>query len=101
MQTLSTSFAADSGAKSQKITISGTSAQSATITPVAGQGGLLSVTVDTNAFMRYDTDPTALATGVDRLLLANVTYRVQVGTTGKFAFITSGGTGSAYITQEW
>lgn len=100
MDAFSTSFTADSGAKSQRVTISGTSAQSTTLTPPLSGSGAISITVDTNAFMRYDTNPTALA-DVDRLLLAGVTYRVSLGGSGKIALITSGGSGNAYITQEW
>lgn len=99
MDAFSTSFVADSGGKSQKIAISGTSASTSSLTPPLGGSGTVSVTVDTNAFMRQGAG--ALADGTDRLLLANVTYRVTIGGNGVLSFITSGGTGNAYVTREW
>jgi hypothetical protein len=99
MQTFSSSLSADVGGKSSKVSISGTSAQSVSFTG-SSTGGTVMVTPDTNCFFRFGTNPTSVADGTDIILLASNTYRIQFGGTGKFAFITSGSTGTVYLTQE-
>jgi len=99
MHTISLSVTADTGGKSSKLAISGVSAQSASMTANVSAGSVL-ITPDTNCFFRWGASPVAVADGTDMILMANNTYRVQFGGTGKFAFITSGGTGNVYLTQE-
>lgn len=99
MHTYSLSITADAGARSERVTLSGVSAQSA-VYGTSPSGAHLLVTPDTNCFMRCDANPTAVATGVDMILLANTTYRVQIGMGVKLAFITSGAAGNVYITPE-
>lgn len=88
------SMPANEGGTSQKLAISTTSAQSAVI----NQGEAM-VTPDVNCFFRAGTNPTALSTGVDTILLANNTYRISGIKGGNvLAFITASGSGSVYIT---
>ena len=91
---MSASLVVDSGGGSESVSISGTSAQSSAIT--AGQ---VIVSVDTDCFVRQGADPTALDDGTDMFLFADSTYRLVGITSGnKLAFITTGGSGNAYIT---
>lgn len=89
------------GALSQKVTLSVASAQSATIsqptnTP-AGQPVNVMIVADVPFWVRYGSNPTALADGKDQYWPANTPLRTQVAAGGKFAFI-AGGAGAAYIT---
>lgn len=82
------------GGQSSSVAVSGTSAQSAAIT--AGRAVLYSTA---DVFFRQGANPTALASGVDQLLPANNIMRLADITSGnKLAFITSGTTGTVYIT---
>lgn len=99
MHTYGISLTADEGARSEKVAISATSAQSATY-GTSASGAQLLVTPDVACFMRSGLNPTAVSTGVDMYLSAGNTYRVQVGIGYKLAFITASGTGNVYITPE-
>lgn len=99
------SMAVSTGGTSQRISISGTSAQSSvlssqTVSAPNSAGGLdVLCTVDVDCFVRQGSNPTALADGTDQLLLAGNTYRLSGIINGnRLAFITSGGTGNAYLT---
>ena len=87
------SIVVDDGGKSQAVTISSTSAQSAVI-----NDDQVLVTLTVPAFVRKGANPTALGTGVDTYLMADVTYRLAVPRGQRLAFITQGGSGTAYIT---
>lgn len=85
-----------SGGQSVKLAISGASVQSAALTSTS-----YLVTPDVDCFVRMDVNPTALATGVDQILLAGNTYRVvPVAVGSKFAFITAGSVGNVYLTPD-
>lgn len=87
------SITADDGGRSQSVTISGTSAQSADILVP-----YVIVTLTVPAFIRQGSNPTATADGTDIYLLADVTYRINVQQGNKLAFKTAGASGTAYIT---
>jgi len=88
------SFNALEGGTSSKVAISGTSAQSVAI----GRHYKAVICSDTACFFRVGQDPTAVNTGVDQYLLGNVSYRVVAMKPGdKIAFITTGATGTVYI----
>jgi hypothetical protein len=93
MHTQDLSIIVDEGGRSQAVSISSTSAQSAVI-----NAEYAVVTLTTAAFVRQGLDPTALADGTDIYLLADVTYRLNVKRGNKLAFRTSGLSGTAYIT---
>lgn len=80
------------GGSCQAVSISGTSAQSAAIT-----AALVHITPTVDVFVREGADPTALATGVDELLLAGITQSKRITSGNKLAFKTSGATGTVYI----
>ena len=90
----SSSIIALTGGQSEAIAISGTSAQCTAIT--AGSA-LVTSTVD--CFFRQGANPTALSNGTDQLLLGGNTYRISGITSGyELAFITTGASGTVYIT---
>lgn len=92
------------GGTSQKLAISGASAQSAAaaVTSAESKGAPVKylVTPDTTCFVRKGSNPTAVADGTDQILLANNTYRVELMDGEKMAFITGGGGGFVYITPR-
>ena len=98
MDTLSTSFNASAGSDSAIVAASGTSAQSASYDAGAGKNFLITPMV--SVYYRWGTNPTALATGADQLLVAGNTYRIKAGGIGKFAFIALAGSGNVHITVE-
>jgi hypothetical protein len=84
------------GGNSQKVTLGGASAQSTAIAAVT-----VVVTPDTNCFFREGSNPTALATGVDHILIAFNSYRIPITSGNKLAFIpVSGSSGAVYITPN-
>lgn len=87
------SLVIDTGGLSQKVAISTTSAQSTALNV-----DYAIVTPDTVCFIRQGADPTALATGVDQILMANQSYRVNIKRGNKLAFKTATGSGYVYIT---
>lgn len=92
------------GGTSQKLAISGASAQSAAAaagtTENKGAPIKYLITPDVTCFVRKAANPTALADGTDQILLANNTYRVELMDGEKLAFITSGAAGFVYITPR-
>lgn len=92
---MSISALAGVGGGAQKVALAAGSVQSTAIGNVSAL-----VTPDTSVFFRSGSNPTALATGVDQILLANNTYRIPlVDPTDKMAFIpVSGSSGNVYIT---
>jgi hypothetical protein len=92
------------GGTSQKLAISGTSAQSnaaaSASTESKGVPIKYLVTPDATCFVRKGSNPTALADGTDQILLANNTYRVELMDGEKLAFITSGAAGFVYLTPR-
>jgi hypothetical protein len=87
------SIVVDEGARSQAVSISSTSAQSAVIKT---EDVIATPTVD--VFVRQGANPTALSDGTDILLLASTTYRLAVKPGNKLAFKTSSATGTVYLT---
>ena len=88
------SLKALSGGQSQAVSINGSSAQSAAITT-----GSAVVTPTVDCFFRADSNPTALSNGTDQMLLGGNQYRIFGITSGhKLAFITTGNSGTVYIT---
>lgn len=93
MFTQDLSIVVDEGGRSQALTISSTSAQSATI-----NSDYVLVTLTVAGFVRQGSNPTATADGTDIFLLADVTYRLNVKKGNKLALRTGGLAGTAYIT---
>lgn len=93
MHTQDLSIIVDTGARSQALAISSTSAQSAVI-----NADYCLVTLTTSAFVRQGSNPTATSDGTDIFLLADVTYRLNIPRGVKLAFKTSSASGTAYIT---
>ena len=82
------------GGGSQAVSISSTSAQSAAITASS-----VLVCVTAACFVRRGSNPTALSNGTDQYLPADTLLRIDGWSSGeKLAFVTTGATGSAYIT---
>jgi hypothetical protein len=94
----------NTGGTSQKLAISAASAQSnaAAAGSSENKGGPIKylVTPDTACFVRKGANPTAVADGTDQYLSAGQAYRVELMDGEKMAFITSGATGSVYITPR-
>lgn len=88
------SIVVDDGGRSQALSISSTSAQSAVINT---NSVLVTPTVD--VFVRQGTNPTAVSDGTDILLLASTSYRLAVMPGKKLAFKTASATGTVYLTQ--
>lgn len=88
------------GGQSSKVSISTTSAQSATFGAAtdAVPNQYVLVTPDVTCFMRQGVNPTAVSDGTDQIILANTTYRTFVNSGNKLAFITASGTGNVYLT---
>lgn len=87
------------GGISQKIAISGASAQSAAF--MSGQPIYVNLYVDTDCFARCGANPTALSDGTDQFIPSGPLFRygpIPIGY--KLAFKTAAGSGFAYITQE-
>lgn len=92
---------ATEGGSSQVVAATTTSAQSAVIGAQAtGVPVFAIVTATAPVFMRAGANPTALSTGVDHYLAANIPYRVEVQGGQRLAFITPTGTASVYITPD-
>jgi len=87
------SIVVDEGARSQAVSISSTSAQSAVIKT---ESVIATPTVD--VFVRQGANPTALSDGTDILLLASTTYRLAVKPGNKLAFKTASASGIVYLT---
>lgn len=88
------SIRALSGGQSEAKSLSGTSIQSSAITT-----GSVIVTPTVDCYFRAGSNPTALSNGTDQLLLGGNQYRIIGITSGnKLAFITTGNTGTVYIT---
>ena len=87
------SVVVDDGARSQAVSISGTSAQSTDI-----DAEVVLVTLTTPGFVRQGSNPTSTSDGTDIYLLADTTYRLNLKRGNKLAFNTTGGTGTAYLT---
>lgn len=89
------SLRALAGGESSVVAVSAVNAVSA----VLGNHSSVIVTPTVDVFVRRGSDPVAMATGVDQILLAGNTYRL-LGFTGldKLGFITSAATGSVYLT---
>ena len=92
------------GGDSSQVAISGANAQSAAFAftdpngRAVGSGDVV-VTATVDCFFRQGANPTALANGTDQFLLAGNTVRLSGILTGnKLAFITSGATGTVYLT---
>lgn len=89
-----------SGGQSTAVAISGTSAQSAAFS-FGEKTGEVVVTPTVDCFVRQGANPTALANGTDQFLIGGNMYRLEgVEPGNKLAFITSGGTGTVYITPS-
>lgn len=88
------SLHANTGNKSQKVTISSTNAASSAIPT---DNAVIYATVD--CFMRAGAAPVAVATGVDQFIPASTLLRVTLPQINwKLAFITSSASGLVYIT---
>lgn len=93
-QVIVTSIEIGEGGSSQAIAVSGVSAQSAILN---FEQYVITPTVD--VFVRQGENPTALANGTDMILLGGLSYRVRNVKQGNLmAFITSGATGTVYLT---
>ena len=84
------------GGQSAKIAVSTSSVQSAALTSTS-----YLVTPDIDMFVRTGSNPTAVSTGADQILLAGSTYRIVPLVIGNLlAFISNGSTGSVYLTPD-
>lgn len=90
-----TSLIASSGGRSQAVAIGATSAAS---TAVSAHEVTICATAD--CFMRQGIAPVALANGTDQFVPSGTLLRVEVTSGNKLAFITSGATGTVYITPD-
>lgn len=88
-------IAVDEGGKSQAISVSSTSAQSAAMP--TGRCILYSTA---DVFTRQGTNPTALSDGTDQFIPAGVWLRANFARGAKLAFKTSSSSGTVYITPE-
>jgi hypothetical protein len=92
------------GGTSQKVAISGTSAQSAAAAASSTESKGVPIryllTADVNCFVRKGSNPTAVSDGTDQILIANQTYRVELMDGEKLAFITTAASGNAYLTPR-
>ena len=79
------------GGACQKIAISSTSAQSASIPNV------VHITPTVDCFVREDVNPVALSNGTDHFLAAGATQEFKIKNGNKLAFITTAATGTVYI----
>lgn len=96
MSGVNISLQISAGGDAEKLAVSATSAQSAVFTATS-----YLVTTDVDVFVRTGSSPTALATGVDQILLAGNSYRVVPLIIGeRFAFITGGASGNVYLTPN-
>ncbi len=78
---------------SQAISTSITSAQTTALTSDSAV-----VTSTAACFVRWGSNPTALANGTDAYLAANTPYRLSFPRGSKLAFILASGTGTVYVT---
>jgi len=94
-------IAALGGVVSQLVAATTTSVQSAVIAPEAA-GTLVNVMVTATApvFVRCGANPTAVSTGADVYLAANVPYRIGVRAGHRIACIVPTGTASVYISTS-
>jgi hypothetical protein len=82
------------GGQSEKIAISGTSAQSSAITT-----DKINIYADVDCFVRQGANPVALADGTDQIIPAGVMLRGYEITSGnKLAFIAASTSGNVYLT---
>ena len=88
------SIVVDDGGRSQALSISSTSAQSAVM-----KTSEVIATPTVDVFVRQGANPTALSDGTDIFLLANATYRLAVTPGNKLAFKTTSASGTVYLTQ--
>jgi len=96
VESIDSTVIVDVGALSQTRSLSGTSAQTAALTV-----SRYLVWLTEPAFVRQGANPTAVSTGVDMYVPAEVWVRLGGITVGnKLAFITGGGTGTAYLTPS-
>ena len=82
------------GGFAQKVDISTVSAQSAALVDV----NTAIVVATTSCFVHAGAAPTALSDGTDPYLTVGMPYRVRFVPGQKLAFISTGGTGTAFIT---
>lgn len=90
---------------SEKVTLAAGSVQmasaAAAVTSEKGQPIKYLVTPDTSVFVAKGTNPTAVNTGADLILIANNSYRVELMDGEKLAFIpVTGTTGNVYVTPR-
>ena len=96
MSGLNISLQISAGGTSEKIAVSATAALSAVFTATS-----YLVTTDVDVYVRTGSAPTAVATGVDQILLAGNSYRVVPLMIGeRFSFITGGASGNVYLTPN-
>lgn len=85
----------DDGGKSQALSISSTSAQSAAIT-----SGFCRIYATVDCFARQGSNPTAVSDGTDTFIPGGVWLRVNCARGNKLAFKTTAASGTVYITSE-
>ena len=96
MQPIELSILTDDGGLSQVIPLGGASAASAVIT--GGGWALVSPTVDVFVRQGSGAAPVAVNNGTDIFLFGGSSYRCSVRNGNRLAFITTGATGTVYIT---
>ena len=88
------SLTVTTGGTSQAVSISSTSAQSAAISASS-----VLVCATAACFVRRGSNPTALSNGTDQYLPADTLVRLDGWAAGdKLAFVTTGATGTVYLT---
>lgn len=91
----------DEGGNDSVVTAGAVSVQSPVFFAAAsGIGGTVLVTPLVDIFIRQGVNPTALATGVDVILLGGQTYRVHVAAGNCLAVIQVSAGGSVYFAPQ-
>lgn len=92
LPTVTLAFAIAEGGSCQKLSLSTVAVQSAVI-----NANLIEITPSVDCYARVGSDPTALSTGVDHLLLGGATRLFTISPGYKISFVTDVGTGSVKI----
>jgi len=96
VSTIQASLQIGAGGTTVPLSISGTSAP--TTNAIASGAAVIYLTEP--AFVRAGATPVAVANGTDQPIPAETLLRIEFTPGHKLAFITAGGTGTAYITPD-
>lgn len=96
------SFQVAQNPNSQKVALSSSASQTAAFSAVQSKGRALPVMVspDVDCFVLRGANPSPSADGTCQIMRGGFHYRVHVMDGEKLGFITSGASGSVYLTPE-